>query len=442
MRATVRSIVGSLGAAVAAFLSVAPAVGATIDLEWNPGGQDVVGYRIYKGSQPDLLAFALDVPRVESAPLGGLTACSYYYIAVKAVDDQGLISEEYSNIVEGYPHPEIVSVTPSVLRRGASATLVVTGSSFVTGAVPSFDGRRVQVRSSRIDACGRMTLEVAIPKTAPEGPAAFTISNPDGGFGTSTAAFRVVAEGTGDPLEVLSVTPAPGATNVDPAAPIRVRFSAAVDPASLSLSRFRIAKSDGRGAARLTGVPVLDATGTWVTLTPAAPLQAGASYEVVVKGGRTGVHDVLGNPIDANFAQDPGFTTRPLVSSLRFGPADQVAASGAILEDGASVPALSGFVVRFTEPMNPATIGPKTFRIRKTTNGKVQLMDGQPLLLADGVSVLMVPAEPLEPSQTFEIVVKGGRKGVASARGVVMASARSASFTTALGVVDGLGVAE
>jgi len=72
----------------------------------------------------------------------------------------------------------------------------------------------------------------------------------------------------------------------------------------------------------------------------------------------------------------------------------------------------------------------------------VALIDGNPLLLADGVSVLMVPAEPLDASTTFTITIKGGPKGVASTRGVVMTAARESTFTTALGVVSGLGIAE
>src|SRR5262249_22727743 len=125
-----------------------------------------------------------------------------------------------------------------------------------------------------------------------------------------------------------------------------------------------------------------------------------------------------------------------------FGPAEQVAAAGAILTEGGSVPTDSAFVVHFTEPMHPATIGPKTFRIRKSGRGKVKLLEGSPMLLADGVSVLLVPAEPLEAGETYEILIKGGPNGAASMRGVAMAAAHEASFTTSMALVTGLGVAE
>jgi hypothetical protein len=143
-----------------------------------------------------------------------------------------------------------------------------------------------------------------------------------------------------------------------------------------------------------------------------------------------------------DFIQNPAFTTADLVQAVRFGAADQVAAAGATLTDGSSVPADSAFVVRFAETMNASTISAKTFRIRKSSNGKVKLIDGNPVLLADGVSVLMVPAEPLDASASFEVVVKGGPKGVASTRGVVMAQGHETGFTTALAIVSGVGLAE
>jgi hypothetical protein len=418
-------------------------LGGSIDLEWTPSdGADITGYRIYKGSRPDALSFAADVPNVPTSTLGNLEACSYYYVAVKARDSRGAVSDQYSNIVEGYPHPDIVSVSPAALGRGVSATLVVTGASFVVGAVAVIESPKVAVVASRVDACGRMAIDVAVSRNAPEGPLALTITNPDGGFSTRTAAFRVVTEGTGDPLNVLSVSPGPGATGIDALAPVRVRFSAPLDPASLDGSRFRITRVGGRGTVKLAGDPVIDATGTWVTLSPASPLPSGASYAIVVKGGHGGVHDLSGNPMDADFVQDPAFDTLDLVQSIRAGPAEQVAAFGATLADGGIVSTDSAFVVRFTEAMHPATITAKSFRIRKAGRGKVKLMDGNPVLLADGVSVLMVPAEPLDPSATYEIEIKGGPKGAASLRGVAMAAAHKSSFTTTMAVVGGLGVAE
>jgi len=443
MGVAVARIAATVGAAAALLLSGSPALGGSMDLEWTPVGGDVSGYRIYAGSRPDALSFAADVPNVASSTLGNLTACAYYYIAVKARDARGALSDQYSNVVEGYPHPDIASAAPVVLGRGVDATLVVTGAGFVSGAVASFPSPKVSVLASRVDACGRMSIDVRIAKNAPEGPLGITITNPDGGFGTLAAAMRVVTEGTGDPLDVLAVSPAPGVAGVDAFAPVRLHFSAPLDPASLTASRFRIVKSSGgRGNIKLAGAPLLDATGRWVTLTPASPLPAGAAFAVVVKGGHGGVHDLSGNPIDVDYVQDPAFTTRDLIQSIRYGPPEQVAATGLTLPDGGSVPADAAFVVRFTEPMHPATIGAKTFRIRVSGKGKVKLLEGQPVLLEDGVSVLMVPLEPLDASATYSVQIKGGPKGAASLRGVAMAASHETTFTTQMPIVGGLGVAE
>ena len=438
----VAKIVERLGAAAAVLLAAAPAIGSSMDLEWTPVEGDIVGYRIYTGSRPDALTFAADVPNIPSSTLSNLAGCSYYYVAVKARDSHGAVSEQYSNLVEGYPHPDIVNVSPAVLGRGVSATLVVTGASFVAGAVPVFESSKIKVVASRVDACGRMSIDVTVARNAPEGPADLTITNPDGGFSTRGAALRVVTEGTGVPLNVLSVTPGPGVTGVDAFTPVRVRFSASVDPATVGKGRVRIARAGGRRTVKLVGAPTIDATGLWITLTPLSPLPAGGSYALVVKGGHGGVHDQSGNPIDEDYVQDPAFTTRDLIESIRFGPAEQVAAAGAILAEGGSVPTDSAFVVRFTEPMHPATVGAKTFRIRKSGKGKVKLLEGNPVLLADGVSVLLVPAEPLEAGVIYEIQVKGGPSGAASMRGVAMAALHETPFTTSMALVTGLGVAE
>lgn len=90
------------------------------------------------------------------------------------------------------------------------------------------------------------------------------------------------------PPSVSSVTPADGAGGVDPAVTVRVTFSEPVDPASVTTAAF--------GVGTAAGSIVVD--GATATLTPAAPLDEGQSYQVSV----TGVRDTAGNTMATAFA--------------------------------------------------------------------------------------------------------------------------------------------
>ena len=167
MRIAVAKMAGSLGVAAVALGAGTAALGGSMDLEWTPaGGSDITGYRIYAGSRPDALNHAADVPNVASSTLGNLTSCAYYYVAVKARDSRGVLSEQYSNVVEGYPHPDVASVSPTVLGRGLGASLVVTGAGFVTGAVPSFQSPTIAISSKGVlihgNSFSRLSLSIRL----------------------------------------------------------------------------------------------------------------------------------------------------------------------------------------------------------------------------------------------------------------------------------------
>src|SRR5439155_4384896 len=124
----------------------------------------------------------LNVGNVTAARLSGLQPCTYYYAAVKAVGPGGLLSVAYSNIIEGYSHPEITSIVPSLVAPGASVTVVVAGDSFAPGATPALSGGLAAVESYSIDSCQRMTVRLKVRADAPAGAAAdLSVTNVDGG---------------------------------------------------------------------------------------------------------------------------------------------------------------------------------------------------------------------------------------------------------------------
>src|SRR5262249_11954515 len=74
-----------------------------------------------------------------------------------------------------------------------------------------------------------------------------------------------------------------------------------------------------------------------------------------------GVLDAGGAPLSASYLQAPGFTTRPLIESISYGPAGSTGESAGLqpLTAGASIPSSSVLVVRFTEPMNADATDPR-----------------------------------------------------------------------------------
>jgi len=91
-------------------------------------------------------------------------------------------------------------------------------------------------------------------------------------------------------ISVVSTDPASGATGVAVNGAIKAVFSAALDATTLNASTFTLAK----GTSLIPASIVYDQNSKTATLTPAAPLDYGASYTASIG---TGVQDLAGNPL-------------------------------------------------------------------------------------------------------------------------------------------------
>lgn len=153
------------------------------------------------------------------------------------------------------------------------------------------------------------------------------------------------------PLEVVSVTPANGATGVELDEPVVVAFNRVVDPASVSAS-----------SVQLTGVSgALSTAGTTVTFTPSTMYGEGETLGVTVNG----VTDIEGVGLSSTFISN--FTAKTLALSVAAGPdfdasmGESVTLDQAVTEGtgatftwtqiaGPSVGTLSGRTPTFTAP--------------------------------------------------------------------------------------------
>ena len=430
------------GAAVLFMAAALPVRAGNIDLKWNPAaGTDVAGYVIYYDTQPGPnFRFSYPVANVTSASLPGLNDCTWYYLAVKAVDSTGNLSSGLSNQVEGWPHPVIKSVSTQSIPPGGHEQIVVQGSGFAPGAHPELSGGSLTVSSYTVDSCGQMTLNVTAGPAA-SGATDLTIVNSDGGFSTLVGALGVSS--TFSSFEVRSVTPEPGSTGVDPGAPIHVTFSQPVYWGTAVNSMFRLLRTGGGGRVKIgPEPPVVDASGTTVTLIVHGTLYADQSYTVQVKGGSRGVYARSGAPLGSDYVQPAPFRTTPLIRGVFYGPTGANPVSYAALTEGGTVPPDSVLIVRFTEAMDPVRVNNGTFRL---TGGRsrLRLKDGGPVLSQDGLSARLEPETVLPTGTPIMIAVRGAAKGIRSLRGVPMApKSFTLSFTTAPGAVQGLGVAD
>jgi len=115
-----------------------------------------------------------------------------------------------------------------------------------------------------------------------------------------TASFRVRAADTTAP-EVVSIEPADGAVGVPLGAVVRIGISEAIVPASVTAESVALERIAG---GTLAASRTLEAGGTQIVLTPAAPLGPSTAYRVRIG---TGITDLAGNPLPAPVTS--GFTS-------------------------------------------------------------------------------------------------------------------------------------
>jgi len=95
---------------------------------------------------------------------------------------------------------------------------------------------------------------------------------------------------------ISSITPAPGATSVDPATSVRVVFSEAMDSSTINASTIEVRTS---GGVVVPATITYEASTRTAILTPISHLAMGANFTLVVRGGATDprVKDLLGNAL-------------------------------------------------------------------------------------------------------------------------------------------------
>jgi hypothetical protein len=304
---------------VASGVASLPAAAGTISLAWDPcPDEDLAGYRIYYGNSPGNYTQHVDVGNVTEHTLTGLTDCTTWHVAVKAVDTEGLESESYSNEVSGWPRPVVGNAVPAAAEQGRRLDVTITGTNFQGGASVEFSNAGIVVNSVSVNSCSELTADITVGGSASVGATDIDVVNPDNVFGTGAGLFTVQAAVA---PTVESTTPVDGASGVSPDVQPRVDFSEAMLPESVTSTTVRLLDDGGTPVAQASGSPSLSSGGTVATIVPAAPLSLGQTYRIQVVGGASGVVDLANHPMDSTFTQGTGFSVEaddqpPVISDV------------------------------------------------------------------------------------------------------------------------------
>ncbi len=218
---------------------------------------------------------------------------------------------------------------------------------------------------------------------------------------------------------LLSVSPAAGTTGVDVNPAITVRFSEALDQATVTSDYLRL--MDNHNLLVPETVTYNPQTYT-ATITPTSALSFGSTYTVVVAGGTLGVRDLAGNPLAQTIGSS--FTTAgsPVPDTT---PPIVIATNPS---DGATSYAIDGSItVTFSEPLNAASVNAASVNVLR--NGQLRVTTTATYNPATN-SITITPAAPLDYGTNYTVYVIGGSTGVRDLSDNAMASNVSSSFRT------------
>jgi dockerin type I repeat protein/fibronectin type III domain protein len=172
-----------------------------VNLTWDANTEsDLAGYRIHIGtSSRNYSLLTKDVGNVTAYSITTLVANTTYYFVVTAYDNAGnesLPSNEIAaqpvltNLPAISSAIELETGTVYILQSG-NQTIQVNGINFQSGAVLGLGAGVNSGATSLLDP-GHLTAPVVVSPTAPLGPRALSVANPDGGTSSLANALIVV----------------------------------------------------------------------------------------------------------------------------------------------------------------------------------------------------------------------------------------------------------
>jgi len=377
------------------------------------------------------------------APTGALTNSHTYSAKVKSgasgvKDASGnALANDYdwsfTTIVGDITPPTVSSVTPA---NGATGVLVgstinavfneaMDASTINSSTIELRNSSSVLVPGTISYNAGTRTVMIT-PSAALANAQVYTATIKSGSAGVKDAAANALAADfiwsftteTGDiiPPTVSSAAPTNGATGVLVGSTVSAVFSEAMDATTISGSTIELRNSSNVLVSATVSYNAITRT---VTLTPSASLANSQLYTATIKSGASGVKDVSGNALAADytwsFTTEAGDITPPTVTSVT--PANGTA--GVLVS--------STITAVFSEAMNASTISGSTIELRNPLN---VLVTATVSYNATTRTATLIPSGVLANLQVYTATIKSGATGVKDAAGNALAADYTWSFTT------------
>jgi hypothetical protein len=250
-----------------------------------------------------------------------------------------------------------------------------------------------------------------------------------GGFPTSTfqstnywvdVVLRTAPNTDGTAPTVAAFSPAAGTNNVPVNSSATVRFSEAVDPASVTATSVKLTNG---GSSLVPATLTYNASTLTATLTPTSPLAFGSTYTIVVVGGAQGVKDLAGNPVAQTVGSSFTTVAAPVSDTT---PPTVVSVNPAM--GTTNVSPTSSFTVTFSEDLNAATVDPSRILLLKNATNRITTTV---TYNAATRTATITPAAALENATSYTIFLPGGSTGVRDLAGNAIVQDFTSSFMTA-----------
>lgn len=206
-----------------------------------------------------------------------------------------------------------------------------------------------------------------------------------------------------------------GATNVPINAALGATFSEAINPLTITNQTFTL--KDTNTSALVTGV--VSYSGVSAVFKPLEHLEINRSYTATIKGGSSGVRDVAGNLLVADYVwvwttTSSDNTAPSVISTVNANGATNVALNTQV---GAT----------FSEGMDPLTLNTVSFTLKEKASGNA--VAG--VVSYAGSNAVFIPLTNLSPNLEYTATINGSLFGVKDLADNLMVSDYVWSWTTA-----------
>lgn len=416
-------------------VSLSQIIAATMSEAIDASTLTATTVRLTAAGTPVTGTISYDAPSrvITFAPNGGLaSATDYVFVVGPGIKDLAgnTLATPFAKTfrtIDASP-PSVTSVTPAdqstsaatnsqvkiVFSKDIDASTVTASSitlrlsssgAFVSGTV-SYDAAS---RTATFTPASALSFSTAYTVTV-----ANTVRSATGVALTQNfqSTFSTAAPPDVTPPTIVSVAPSNGAADVSVSTSVSIKFSEALDPASVSSSSIVVTRAGGN----VSGAINYDAASSTVTFVPTSALQNDVLYTLTVS---TAVRDVAGNSLA--FAFSSTFRTSaapPAVDVIAPTVLSSTPANGSV-----NVAANTQLRVSFSEPINPSTINGSTIFL----SGPSGIVSGTVSYDNSTLSATFVPAATLQNNANYTLVATTGVQDLA---GNALAAQFTAAFTT------------